>query len=353
MANKKRIKVSKKAGLPPGALLHVGTQKTQKNSFDLISYNETDLKESTSPDFAQFAQLFKNENVNWVNIDGLHNVELIEKIGKNFNLHPLNIEDILNTQHRPTYEEHDELIFFTMKISGAFENDNVTFENISLVLGKNFVLTFQEKENELFNRIKERLRAHGPVRKRKADYLFYRLVDTIVDNYYVVLDNVSDRLEELETAVYRNPTNQTHHELQYLKKNLITFRKSIYPVREAVAKILKEETSIIDKQTLRYFSDVYDHTIHIAESLETLRDLVTGLSDAYVTNINFRMNEVIKVLTIISTIFMPLTFIVGVYGMNFQFMPELTWKWGYPLIMLFMFFVGIGMVFLMKRKRWI
>lgn len=352
MASRKRIKISKKAGLSPGTFLHVGAQKTQKNTIDLISYNETELNETGSADFDKIISSVKNENVNWINIDGLHNVNLIEKTGNFFKLHLLNIEDILNTQHRPKLEENEQQVFFTMKMVSGIENDIVLYEHVSIVLGKNFVLTFQEKENELFSRLKERLRNNGTARKRKADYLFYRLIDIIVDSYYVVLDNINDRLENLEEAVYLNPTQRSHQEIQYLKKDLITFRKSIYPVREAVGKILKEESDIIEKLTLRYFSDVYDHIIHIAETLETFRDLTGGLLDAYVTTINYRMNEVIKVLTIISTIFIPLTFIVGIYGMNFKFMPELHWKWGYPMIMLLMLFAALGMIFYMKRKKW-
>lgn len=352
MASRRRIKISRKAGLSPGTFLHIGSQKTQKNTVDLVSYNETDLVERSSDDFEKISGFLKNENIHWVNIDGLHNIELIEKTGKYFKLHPLNIEDILNTQHRPKLENHAEHLFFTLKMITGIENNIVVYEQISLVLGKNFVLSFQEKESELFNRLKERLRGNGTERKRKADYLFYRLIDTIVDSYYVVIDNLHDRLEEIEEAVYLNPTSRAHQEIQYMKKDLIAFRKSIYPVREAIGKIQKEEPEIIEKTTLRHFSDVYDHTIHIAEAVETLRDLNGGVSDAYITTINYRMNEVIKVLTIISTIFIPLSFITGVYGMNFRFMPELQWKWGYPLVLLIMFISALWMIFYMKRKKW-
>jgi magnesium transporter len=310
------------------------------------------MSETCSLEFDQIIPYLDKENVNWLNIDGLHNVGLIEKAGKYFNLHPLNIEDILNSQHRPKLEEHDEYLFFTLKLISKVENDFIAYEHISLALGKNFVLTFQEKESELFNRLKDRLRGNGTARKRKADYLFYRLIDIIVDSYYIVLDNINDRIEILEDIVYTKPTRHTHREIQFLKQDLISLRKSIYPLREAVGKILKEEPEIIEKPTIRFFSDVYDHSIHIAETLDTFRDMAAGLSDAYVTTINYRMNEVIKVLTIISTIFMPLTFIVGVYGMNFDFMPELRWKWGYPAIMLLMLFIALGMVFYMKRKKW-
>ncbi len=353
MASHKRIKVSKKAGLPPGAILHVGSQKTQKNTIDLISYNEQDLIETSQTDFEKIIPFIKEEKkIHWLNIDGLHNLQLIENTCNHFNLHPLNIEDILNTQHHPKLEEHDEYLLFTLKTLGNIENDIPVYEQISIALGKNFVITFLEKESELFNRIKERLRTNGTVRKRKADYLFYRIVDTVVDSYYIVLDNISDRMEQLEESVYSNANTRTLHEIQYLKKDLLTFRKSIYPVREGIGKILKEESEIVEKRTLRYFADVYDHTIHIAETLETNRDLAAGISDMYITTINYRMNEVIKVLTVISTIFIPLTFIVGVYGMNFDFMPELHWKWGYAAIMLFMLAISLWMIFYMRRKKW-
>lgn len=348
----KRIKVSKKAGLSPGTFLHVGSQKTLKSSIDIISYNEAELNEITTDDFETISSQLKPGNTLWINIDGLHNVSQVEKTCNFFNLHPLNIEDILNTQHRPKSEEHDEYIFFLLKSISNIEQDIVIYDQISLVLGKNFLLTFQEKESDLFNRIKDRLRSNGTTRKRKADYLFYRLIDTIVDSYYVAIDNFNDRIEDLEDAVYFKSSGKAHHEMQFLKKDLITFRKSIYPAREAVGKIMKEESGIIEKSTLRHFSDVYDHIIHITETIETFRDLTAGLSDAYITTINFRMNEVIKVLTIISTIFIPLTFIVGIYGMNFEFMPELRWKWGYPLIMICMLMISVWMIAFMKRKKW-
>ncbi|GAA0893227.1 magnesium/cobalt transporter CorA [Fulvivirga kasyanovii] len=346
-----------KAGMPPGTLIFMGDKLTEKSQVDLISYNSGDIIEFCSKSSEDVLEQLSPDRVNWVNIDGLHNVKLIEEIGEHFKLHPLLMEDVLNTEHRPKAEEYEHQIFFTLKTLYNLTDVDITYEQISFVLGKDYLLSFQEKEGDLFEGFRDRLRQTGPgknrARSRSADYLFYRLVDTIVDSYYIILEKVGERIDVLEDEVYDEPTKKTLHDIQQLKRELIFLRKTVYPLREALSKITKGEYHLIKKDTLPFFSDVYDHTIHVIETLETYRDLVTNLTDMYMTSISNKMNEVMKVLTIMATIFIPLTFIAGVYGMNFQHMPELNWKYGYPAVWGIMIATSIAMIIYFKRKKWL
>jgi magnesium transporter len=229
----------------------------------------------------------------------------------------------------------------------------IDYEQISFVLSDNFLVSFQEKEGDLFDGFRDRIRLDlGRVRKKKGDYLLYRLIDIIVDSYYTVLDKVGDVIEEIEENVYENPSNQTFVEIQQLKKELIYLRKALYPLREAVGKIVKGETEYIQEDNIRYYSDVYDHVAHIIDSLETYKDLTSSLLDIHINAMNTKMNEVMKVLTVISTIFMPLTFIVGVYGMNFDNMPELGWRYGYFAVWGVMCVIFVAMLMFFRKKKW-
>lgn len=346
-----------KAGMPPGTLIFMGDKLTEKSQVDLISYDRDDILEFCSKSSEDVLDQLAPNRVNWVNIDGLHNVKLIEEIGEHFKLHPLLMEDVLNTEHRPKSEYYEHQIFFTLKTLYNLTDEDITYEQISFVLGKDYLLSFQEKEGDLFESFRERLRQTGPSKNRArgkgADYLFYRLIDTIVDSYYVILEKVGEHIDELEDEVYDDPTKKTLHKIQQLKKELIFLRKTVYPLREALSKVTKGEYQFIKKDTLPFFSDVYDHTIHVIETLETYRDLVASLTDMYMTSISNKMNEVMKVLTIMATIFIPLTFIAGVYGMNFTYMPELNWKFGYPAVWAVMVATSIGMIIYFKRKKWL
>lgn len=348
------IKTSQTAGLPPGQLIHLGKQLTDKSIVELITYNGTELTEEASENVTDIFSKLKSQNVNWINIDGLHNIELIKAVGEHYDVNPLVLEDVLNPDQRPKVEDYEHHLFFTLKTLNTLNSDNIIYEQISFILGENYILSFQEKEGDLFNGLRTRLKVdpQNKARKKDADYLFYRLIDTIVDSYYLILENIAERIEQLEEEVFLDPSKETLRKIQLLKKELIYLRKSVYPVREAISKINKEEYHFINKETIRFFSDVYDHSIHVIETLETYRDLTTSLMDMYMTSVSNKMNEVMKVLTIIATIFIPLTFIAGIYGMNFEYMPELTWRYGYAAVWGLMLSCLVVMISYFKRKKW-
>lgn len=319
---------------------------------ELIQYNEKEFSKYDALPIDELLKKQRAELVNWINLDGLTDGELVNKIGTQFSLHSLLLEDI-TSEHPPRVEEYDEYLFFSLKMLYRIENNEIDYEQISFVLGRHYLLSFQEKEGDPFDTLRERIRLDmGRVRKKKADYLLYRLIDIIVDNYYVVLDAIGQQIEQIEEQIYNSNTGQEFRKIQRLKKELIFLRKALYPLRDALNKLIKDESGFIDPANERFFSDVYSHVAHLIDSLDTYRDLTSSLMDIYMNTQNTRLNEVMKVLTVISTIFIPLTFIVGVYGMNFQFMPELHWKFSYPVVWAVMLMVTIGMVFYFRYKKW-
>ena len=342
-----------KAGLPPGSLIHIGEKLTDKSDLELISYNKDKIELFTSENPQKiFSRMDPNE-FHWVNLDGLHNIELIETLGKKFQLHPLLLEDILNTEQRPKSEEHDEHLFFTLKTLNRIENNDVIYEQMSFVLGKNYLLSFQEREGDLFDQLRERMKLpDSKLRNFKIDYLFYRLIDTIVDSYYTIMEHIGEKLESLEEQIYTRPDEKVLQQVQSLKKELIFLRRSVYPLREAV-KMTMTEPKLIEDSTRKYLADVYDHTVQVIETIESYRDFTASLIDTYMTSVSNKMNEVMQVLTIIATIFIPLTFIAGVYGMNFEYMPELEWKYGYPAVWIIMILVTVVMLIYFRKKRWL
>ncbi|HMI65668.1 MAG TPA: magnesium/cobalt transporter CorA [Cyclobacteriaceae bacterium] len=334
--------------------LPVGPNPVQsKIILELIQYNDKAYQKYDDQPITELLALLKSGQVNWINLDGLHDKDIIQKIGEHFQLHSLLIEDI-NSDNQPKVEEYKEYLFFTLKMLYRIEAPNIIdYEQISFVLGKDYLLSFQEKDGDLFGPFRERIRLNqGRVRKKKADYLLYRLIDIIVDSYYTVLDNIGQQIEDIEEAVYNNPSPKGFQHIQQLKKELIYLRKALYPLRDALNKLIKDESGFIETSNSRYFSDIYDHVVHLIDSLDTYKDLTSGLMDIHINTLNTRMNEIIKVLTIASTIFMPLTFIVGVYGMNFEFMPELHSPWGYPGVWAVMILMTVGMVMYFKHKKW-
>jgi len=321
---------------------------------ELITYNreEHDRHDGTSQTIDELLRNQKANCVNWLNLDGLSSLDIIEKVQSHFCLHSLLVEDVLSDQ-RPKAEEFDDYLFVTLKMLYRIDGTAIDYEQISFVLGRNFLISFQEKEGDLFDGFRERIRLdQGRVRKKEADYLMYRLIDIIVDNYYNVLDRIGEIIEDIEETVYENPSNKTFNRIQKLKKELIYLRKALYPLRDAISKIVKGESEFVREENLRYYADVYDHTVHIIDSLDTYRDLTSSLMDIHINAMNTRMNEVMKVLTVISTIFMPLTFIVGIYGMNFDFMPELRWHWGYFGVLGAMFLIVVIMLGYFRHKKW-
>lgn len=330
-----------------------GLKPSSNIILEMISFNEKSFSRVENIPIDEILQKCDRQSINWINIDGLSDASIIKKVGEHFNLHYLLLDDIMNTDHRPKVDEYDDHLFLTMKMLYRMEGDEIDYEHISFVLGKDFLLSFQEKEGDIFNNLRERIKNDtGIFRKRGADYLLYRLVDTIVDSYYTILENVGYKVEALEENISTNPTIEDFRQIQELKKEFIYLRKVVYPLREALNKILKNEYGFIEKNTLKYYSDVYDHVIHLIDSLDTYKDLTSTLMDLYMNTINYKMNEVMKLLTIITTIFIPLSFVAGIYGMNFENMPELTWHYGYYEVLGIMGIIFIGMIFYFRFKKW-
>ena len=348
-------KTSKRAGLSPGTLVHDGDKKVEKAKITIIDYDATQFQEKEVETIEECFPFRDTPTVTWINIDGLHEVGIIEKIGKHFSIHPLILEDILHTGQRPKMEDFEDYIFLVVKMFYYDEKDDeIKMEQVSLLLGSNFVISFQEREGDIFDPIRERIRNHkGRIRRMKADYLGYALLDTIVDNYFIILEKIGEDIENMEEELVTRPTPETLQTIHNLKRELIVLRKSIWPLREVVNSLARGESPLINEATGVYLRDVYDHTIQVIDTIETFRDMVSGMLDIYLSSISNKMNEVMKVLTIIATIFIPLTFVAGLYGMNFEFMPELKWHWGYFAALLVMAAVAVFMVFYFRRKRWL
>jgi len=348
-------KISKKAGLAPGTLVHIGEHKHEKVKITLIDYDATQLKEKELQEIEESFHLKDKASVTWINIDGIHQVDVIEKIGSNFGIHSLVLEDILNTDQRPKAQDLDDYIYIVLKmLYNDKEELKVKSEQISLILGKNFLITFQEIEGDVFSSVRDRIKkGKGRIRKMGCDYLTYTLIDAIVDNYFIILETFGEKIESLEEELLENPTPQTLQTIHDIKREMIFLRKQVWPIREIINGLLKWDSQLINESIDIYFKDVYDHTIQIIDTIESFRDVLSSMVDIYLSTISNKMNEVMKVLTIIATIFIPVTFIAGVYGMNFKYMPELDWKWGYYAVWFIIASVIISMICYFKRKSWL
>jgi magnesium transporter len=332
---------------------HVHEAKPTKGILELISYNENSVTMHNDIPIEELLEKCDNRQISWINVDGLTDQDLIQKISKHFELHYLLVEDLLNTDHQPKADEFEDHLFFTLKMLYRIEGQSIDYEHISFVLGKNYLLSFQEKEGDIFDNLRNRIKQDsGIIRKRGADYLLYRLIDAIVDSYYSVLESIGRRVEEIEDNISSNATELDFIEIQKLRKEFIYLRKVVYPLREALNKVIKNEDGFIEERNEKYFSDVYDHVIHLIDSLDTYKDLTSTLMDLYMNTINYRMNEVMKLLTVITTIFIPLSFIAGVYGMNFHNMPELQTQNGYYIVLIAMGVIFIAMIGYFKYKKW-
>ncbi|TVL98955.1 MAG: magnesium and cobalt transport protein CorA [Candidatus Brocadia sp. WS118] len=344
---------SRKAGLPPGALVHIGEKKTEQIKITILEYDEMHFREQEAKTIEEcFPSKDKSRpTVAWINIDGIHRSDILGKLGECFGLHPLIVEDIMNTDQRPKIEDFDEYNYIVLKMLHL--DGEIVSEQVSLILGSNFVLSFLEGDGDVFRVIRDRIRTNkGRIRKMGADYLAYCLLDAIVDNYFIILETLGEKIESLEDELVRNPNPRVLRAIYHLKRNMILLRRSVWPLRELIGGMERGESLLIQDTTRIYLRDIYDHTIHIIDTLETFREMVAGMLEIYLSSISYKLNAVIKVLTMIATIFMPLTFIAGIYGMNFKYMPELEWRWGYPMVLLIMAAVGIVMVFYFKRKKW-
>ena len=346
-------KRSRKTGLPPGTLVHIGEKKTEKVTITAFNYAgaRCDVRQDVLPD--ELAPP-TDESITWVNVGGVHKMGILESFGKVFQLHPLLLEDIANTDQRPKLEDYETCLFLVMKMLSLTDRQDIVVEQVSLVLGRNFVLSFQENGADVFTPVRDRLReGKGRLRQSGADSLLYALVDAIVDQYFEVLEVLGEKIEVLQDLVISDPKPETLQRIHTLKRQLLFLRRAVWPLREAANNLSRSESPFLQDSTKVFFRDVYDHVIQIVDTIETLREMVSAGLDIYLSSISYRLNGVMKVLTIITTIFMPLTFIVGIYGMNFEHMPELKWEWGYPFVLGLMLAIAIAMLGFFKGKKWI
>lgn len=348
-------KRSDKAGLPPGTLVHIGEKRAEKTKVTVFNYDEAHFQEKAAAAIGEFLPVPETAGITWINLDSLHDVGMIEELGKNFGLHPLLLEDILNTEQRPKMEDHGDYVFIVVKmLSYNGTKNEISVEQVSIILGPRIVISLQEREGDVFDFIRERIRNNkGRIRKMGADYLAYGLVDAIVDHYFIILEKMGEQIEALEEELVSNPTTETLKGIHVLKRELIILRKAVWPLREVVTGLERGDSPLIHESTCIYLRDVYDHTIQIIDTIETYREMVSGMLDIYLSSVSNRLNEVMKVLTIITTLFIPLSFVAGIYGMNFKYMPELEWQWGYPFVLGLMATLGLLLLIYFRRRKWV
>jgi magnesium transporter len=355
LKNEKARKVrrkSAKVGLPPGSLVHIGKTLTENITISVTEYNALEIQRKSMGHIENLGAVDPAMH-RWIEIRGLHDTKLIESVGKTLGINMLMLEDIVNTEHRPKFDFQDGLLFLTLKAFSLNEEQTVRIEQISFILGNNFLVTFQESDNPWFEPVRALLEnPSGKIRQTGLDYLLYSLVDLIVDQYYEISEAIGDQLEELEDMILENPTRELWENNRLIKKQINSIRKLLLPALEAINKLNRFKPEIIGKDVLRYFNDVDDHLIQVLDYMDTHRELSAELKENYLSNINFRMNQVMKLLTIITTIFIPLSFIAGIYGMNFHYMPELEWRYGYFGVLTLMLCIIIGMLVYFRKKKW-
>jgi len=348
-------KSSEKAGLPPGTVVFVGEKKVEEIRITIIDYDENNYAEREVKDIEECFPYKATPSISWINIDGLHQVDIIEKLGAHFVLHRLLQEDVVNTHQRPKFDEFEDHLFIVLRMFFFNEEENeLDGEQISLIVGSNFVISFQERQGDVFDQVRERLRnGKGRIRKKGSDYLAYSLIDAIVDSYYNILEKLGENIESLQEQLVTEPKQEDLQIIQQLKRDMLFFRKSVWPLREVISSLTRSESSLIKKDFFVYVRDVYDHVIQAIDTIETFRDMLAAMLDIYLSSVSNRMNEVMKVLTIIATIFIPMTFLAGIYGMNFKNMPELEWRYAYLFFWIIVVVVLVAMVAWFKRKKWI
>ncbi|WP_034040382.1 magnesium/cobalt transporter CorA [Wocania ichthyoenteri] len=355
MAKSIRSLVSrKKIGQTPGSVIYTGEKSDQKLFIEAFDYNKEQciVKELTN---VEECFNFEAGTITWININGLNHVIAIEKIGEHYELHPLVLEDIVNISQRPKIDEHDEYLFVVLKMLYYNDDEKIVSEQVSFILGEDYVLSFQEAEGDVFDSVRDRIKqAKGRVRTMPADYLLYTLFDAVVDHYFSVIEILGDKIEGFETAIFSgNVDDDISQKIQNLKREILRVRRAIFPLREVINRIEKNEGRLINKKTITYYRDIYDHLIQVSENIDIYREMIWSLMDMYMTTISNKMNEVMKVLTIMASIFIPLTFIAGIYGMNFEYIPELGYKYSYFILWGVMIILFIGMLIYFKRKKWL
>jgi len=355
MARKKYGRHSQKSGQAPGTLFHVGESSAERARIVVRLFDETASSRTEISDVSRLKEFKTRPGTLWVDVHGLHEIPLVEAIGDYFQIHRLVLEDILNTTHRPHVESYEDYIFLSLQMLDYDTGfDGITTQQLSLIIGSSFLLSFQETEPDPFDTLRQRVELpNTKVRKAGPDYLAYCMLDTVVDNYFVILDRMAEKIELLEEGLLREPGPETLRTLHKVKTDLILLRRSIWPVRELASRMMNEDSPLIGEAIKPYLRDLFEHTIHAADILETFRDIVSGMLDIYLSSVNMKLNEVMNVLTVIATLFMPLTFLAGWYGMNFKYMPELGSPWGYPAVIVVSLLIVVSMLVFFRRKRWI
>lgn len=366
MAKRKRLllrrpKSTKALNQVPGTVTYIGRKESAETTLEVIDYNKQSFERFTSTNPVDAFNFENHEKITWLNIDGLSNTAEIEKLGKYYELHPLILEDIVNTNQRPKIDEYQDYIFLVVKMlyfskdATDKNNGSLISEHVSFVVGKDYVLSFQEADGDVFDGVRERLAtAKGRIRSNGSDYLLFSLLDAIIDQYFEVVDIMGDRIELLEEDLFQaQPSDDITFEIQELKRTILRIRRAVFPLREVMSRLEKLDNLLIEDKTRNYFRDLYDHVIQVSENIDIYREMTWSLMDMYMTTISNKMNEVMKVLTIIATIFIPLTFIAGVYGMNFEYIPELQWKYSYFVLWGIMLLVFGCMMYYFRRKKWL
>ncbi len=346
---------SKKIGLEPGTLVYTGEKPSGEIKIVLINYSESQITGKDLKNIEESFSFINQSTITWIDIRGLNNIQMIEQIGKNFNIHPLVLEDILSTNQRPKINEYEDYAFIVLKTFDYCEEEKIiNSEQISIIFGKNFLISFHEGSGKLFDAVSNRLQNNkARIRKSGTDYLAYSLIDTVVDNYFNILEKIGEEIENVEDELITNPQPENLHSIHRLRREMILLRKSVWPLREVINIMERGETVLIKKTTGIFLRDLYEHTVQIIDTIESYRDMVSGMLDTYLSSVSNRMNEVMKVLTIIATIFIPITFVAGVFGMNFKHMPELDWNWAYPVgFWTAMIIITALMIFYFKKKNW-
>jgi len=345
----------KQVGLAPGTIVYTGDKEKNDLYIEVFEYNKSEFEEKELSSVEGVFEYVDSEPVTWINVNGLVHTDAIEKIGEHYKFHPLVIEDIANIQQRPKADEYEDYLYVVLKMLYFNDKEELVIEHISFVLGENYVISFQESEGDVFDGVRNRIRTNkGRIRSMGSDYLLYALMDAIVDNYFSFLELLGEKIELLEDDLFEEkPNDDIVYDIQNLKREILKIRRAVFPLREVVSRIDKSEHKLIHEKTQHYLRDLYDHIIQVSENIEISREMIWGLMDMHMTTISNKMNEVMKVLTIIASIFIPLTFLAGIYGMNFEYIPELKYKYGYHTLWVVMIVIFFSLLYYFKRKKWL
>jgi magnesium transporter len=348
-------RVSKKSGMAPGSLVHIGETYLETPILDVHRYTRETAEHTVLAGTDEIPAILERDanDIVWINITGLSDAKTIREIGRHLHIHPLSLEDIMNTSQRPKVEQYPDQLLVILKMVDVGKDDMPTYEQISLIIGDGYALSFQERPGDVFDPIRTRiLQGTGIIRKMNSDYLAYALIDSVIDRYYAVLEQLYEKIEAIEERIDTDYSQNLFVQINALRKEIIFLRKSIWPMREATSSILRDDVRHLDESVIPYYRDIYDHVIQVMDQIETCREIISAVSDSYMSSLSNNMNGVMKILTLISTIFIPLSFVAGLYGMNFVNMPELQLAWGYFAVLGVMAAIGTGMLIFFKRKGW-